>query len=219
VAVGSSSFSTTLVINLGVELKVLCLVTKNRRTSAVLINSKGKGPLTVLKRSLIRALGPNLQMLLDCGSKIPEDRIQLSSAFFLNAHSSLLPNWRGPSPVVRMLGSNSFLGGVTVHEVGADFDVGEALLLLAIPNLLKDDFWVVQHHISVRLVESFSFLLSRRRRPDCSDKIRSGHFDIRLRPRARAYARRAEVTPSITNLRSCSPSTIRMGKLFCLVSS
>ncbi|AGO28366.1 methionyl-tRNA formyltransferase [Candidatus Tremblaya phenacola PAVE] len=198
---------------------MLCQATKNLRASTILTNPRRGGPLTILKQSPIRTLGPHLQMLLDCGSKIPEGRIQLSSVFLLNMHSSSLPNWKGPSPIGRALWSNSFLGGVTAHEVWADFDTGPPLLLLTIPSLLKDDYWAVQHHISVRLVESFSFFIRKRGWTNFFYGVQSECFGIRLRLRIRAYARRVKITSQPTNLRSHSPSTIQTGKLFCLALS
>ncbi len=56
--------------------------------------------------------------------KIPSSFISSVKCPFVNIHGSLLPQYRGPEPIIQQLLHDADMGGVTIHSVGHDWDSG-----------------------------------------------------------------------------------------------
>ena len=72
------------------------------------------------------------------GKIIPKVILQLPKYGFLNAHPSLLPRWRGPSPVQAAILAGDRVTGVTIHIATEEPDTGPILAQKEILMDIKD---------------------------------------------------------------------------------
>jgi methionyl-tRNA formyltransferase len=72
----------------------------------------------------IRGLGPGLGVLADYGRIVPSSILDLPPAGILNVHPSLLPRWRGASPIPATIQAGDTETGVTVIRMDAGLDTG-----------------------------------------------------------------------------------------------
>lgn len=67
------------------------------------------------------------------GRIVPPDALAAPRAGFVNVHFSLLPRWRGASPVVRSILADDPVTGVTLMRMDAGLDTGPILTSAATP--------------------------------------------------------------------------------------
>jgi methionyl-tRNA formyltransferase len=73
----------------------------------------------------IKSLGNNvIGILVSFGKIIPESTIQLFDPGIINMHPSLLPQYRGPSPIESAIENGDKRTGVSIMELTADMDAG-----------------------------------------------------------------------------------------------
>jgi methionyl-tRNA formyltransferase len=72
----------------------------------------------------IRDLRPGLGVLADYGRIVPPSILDLPAAGILNVHPSLLPRWRGASPIPATILAGDTETGVTVIRMDAGLDSG-----------------------------------------------------------------------------------------------
>lgn len=72
----------------------------------------------------IRDLGPGFGVLADYGRIVPPEILDLPAAGILNVHPSLLPRWRGASPIPATILAGDSETGVTVIRMDAGLDTG-----------------------------------------------------------------------------------------------
>lgn len=85
------------------------------------------GLRTAEAHDLLAATRPDLIVVAAYGQYIPEAICRLAPAGALNLHPSLLPRWRGASPVQAAILAGDDETGVTVHFVAAELDAGDIL--------------------------------------------------------------------------------------------
>jgi len=93
------------------------------------------GLRTAEARDLLAATRPDLIVVAAYGQYIPEAICRLAPAGALNLHPSLLPRWRGASPVQAAILAGDAETGVTVHFVAAELDAGDILAQARTPIL------------------------------------------------------------------------------------
>jgi methionyl-tRNA formyltransferase len=72
----------------------------------------------------IRALGPATGILVSYGKIIPQAIIDLFTPGIINVHPSLLPKYRGPSPIESAIKNGDPLTGVSIMQIAAKMDAG-----------------------------------------------------------------------------------------------
>ena len=72
----------------------------------------------------IRDLGPGLGVLADYGRIVPSSILEIPAAGILNVHPSLLPRWRGASPIPATIMAGDRVTGVTVIRMDESLDTG-----------------------------------------------------------------------------------------------
>src|SRR3989344_1749049 len=82
-----------------------------------------------------RAEGADLGIIAYYGKIIPRAVLELPRHGFLNAHPSLLPRWRGPSPIQAVILAGDKTTGVTIHIATEKPDTGP---ILAQKEILTD---------------------------------------------------------------------------------
>jgi methionyl-tRNA formyltransferase len=75
----------------------------------------------------LRALAPDLIVVAAYGQILPPELLTMPTYGCVNVHPSLLPRWRGPAPVARVILHGESKTGVTVHRVVAKMDAGDIL--------------------------------------------------------------------------------------------
>jgi len=82
---------------------------------------------------LLRSLSPDVAVVAAYGQLLPGALLAVPSAGFLNVHFSLLPRWRGASPVVRTLLAGDALSGVTLMALDEGLDTGPVVAMEPTP--------------------------------------------------------------------------------------
>lgn len=75
----------------------------------------------------LRALGPDVAVVVAYGQLLPPELLAVPAAGFVNIHFSLLPRWRGASPVVRTILAGDPVAGVTLMVLDEGLDTGPVL--------------------------------------------------------------------------------------------
>ena len=92
------------------------------------------GPLRRVEAlALLREIAPDLIVVAAFGQLLPQDVLSLPSHGCLNVHASLLPRWRGASPINAAILAGDAETGVSIMLMDAGLDTGPALAQRAIP--------------------------------------------------------------------------------------
>ncbi len=72
----------------------------------------------------LKKLNPEVSVVVSYGKLIPEEFLRIPSIDTINLHFSLLPKWRGASPVERALLNGEDEGGISIIRVVKKLDAG-----------------------------------------------------------------------------------------------
>ena len=75
----------------------------------------------------LRAWSPDMMVVAAFGQLLPEDVLGIPPHGVLNIHPSLLPRWRGASPIQAALLAGDDVTGVTIMKMDAGLDTGPIL--------------------------------------------------------------------------------------------
>ena len=103
----------------------------------------------------LKALSPDLFIVVSFGKFLPASLLQIPKQGSLNVHPSLLPKFRGPSPVAWAILEGDSTSGVTLIRVNERIDAGDILLKEEYPIAQTDDI----RTLSERLFQKGSELL------------------------------------------------------------
>ncbi len=78
--------------------------------------------------SKLRALAPDVIVVVAYGQILPKEILTLPPQGCINVHSSLLPRWRGASPVAHAILAGDTVTGVTTMRMDEGLDTGPILL-------------------------------------------------------------------------------------------
>lgn len=104
---------------------------------------------------LLRGYEPDLLMCAGFPWKIPVDALEVPRLGAMNGHPSLLPDYRGPSPVAWAIRNGEVEIGFTFHRMDAELDTGAILAQGSVP-LADEHSW---DELSPKLVQVVSELL------------------------------------------------------------
>ncbi len=77
----------------------------------------------------LRELQPDLGVVVAYGRFLKEELLSLPTlGYTINLHPSLLPRWRGPSPIQTAILEGDTETGVTIMKISKDMDAGDILL-------------------------------------------------------------------------------------------
>lgn len=82
----------------------------------------------------IRALNSPVGILVSYGKIIPQQVIDLFTPGIINIHPSLLPKYRGPSPIEAAILHGDTHTGVSIMQLSAAMDAGPVYKQLAVPS-------------------------------------------------------------------------------------
>nr|WP_255496185.1 formyltransferase family protein [Mucilaginibacter sp. FT3.2] len=95
--------------------------------------------LTGFKNWLIESQ-PEVVLVFGCAYKLPAELLNIPKFGFYNIHFSLLPAYRGKSPVFWQIKNGENAGGITIHQMTEDYDNGPMLVQQEIPIEPNDTF-------------------------------------------------------------------------------
>ena len=75
----------------------------------------------------IKSFHPDLILVFSYGHILPQEMIDIPKWGCLNLHASLLPKWRGPSPVQYSLLNNEKETGFSIMVINSKIDEGKIL--------------------------------------------------------------------------------------------
>lgn len=84
-------------------------------------------------KAWISALQPDMLVVIAYGKLIPQRLLDLPSFWSINVHGSLLPKYRGASPLQSVFLHGDKESGITIMRMDAGLDTGDMLRLLATP--------------------------------------------------------------------------------------
>lgn len=81
----------------------------------------------------LRALEPDFFAVVSFGRIFPAEALAIPRRACVNAHASLLPAWRGASPINAAIVAGDAVTGVTTMEMAAELDAGPTYLRETLP--------------------------------------------------------------------------------------
>ncbi len=86
----------------------------------------------------LAALKPDLLVVIAYGLILPHNVLSLPRLGCINVHASLLPRWRGASPIQQALLQGDQQTGVTIMQMDVGMDTGDKLAEVSCPILADD---------------------------------------------------------------------------------
>ena len=87
---------------------------------------------------LIETLAPDIIVVVAYGLILPEYLLSLPQYGCINVHMSLLPKWRGASPIQQAILAGDAYTGVTIMQMDASLDTGDILAVESFPITATD---------------------------------------------------------------------------------
>lgn len=87
-------------------------------------------PLAINK---IKEYNPDIIIVVAYGLILPQELLDIPKIGCVNMHVSLLPRWRGASPIQHSIINGDSKSGVTIMKIDAGLDTGDILLQQSIP--------------------------------------------------------------------------------------
>lgn len=130
----------------------------------------------------IRNLNPDLGIIAAYGHIISNDILSIPKYGFLNVHPSLLPRWRGPSPVQFAILNGDGKTGVTIMEIAEKVDAGPIVSQREI-KLEGDETYDVLHNKLAELgasllIETIPKYLAGEIKPKIQDESKATYTKI-----------------------------------------
>ncbi len=83
---------------------------------------------------------PDVVFVITFPYKIPEDVLRIPKLGFFNWHTGILPKYRGADPIFWQILAQEEFGGVTVHQMDANFDTGPIAHIEKVQILPEDTY-------------------------------------------------------------------------------
>jgi methionyl-tRNA formyltransferase len=110
----------------------------------------------------VRALEPDVSIVVAYGHILPRDVIDAPRLGTLNIHASLLPQWRGAAPIQAAIRAGQTETGVTIMRMVTRLDAGPILLQVPTPILHDETYGELQLRLSelgaLAVIEALSLL-------------------------------------------------------------
>ncbi|MEK7085239.1 MAG: methionyl-tRNA formyltransferase [Patescibacteria group bacterium] len=96
----------------------------------------------------LQKLGADIGIVASFGKIIPENILRIPPLGVINVHPSLLPKWRGPSPIQSALLAGERETGITIHITTAKVDAGGILGQVKVPILPDETYLELEEKLS-----------------------------------------------------------------------
>ncbi len=99
---------------------------------------------------VFKELQPDLGVVVAYGRLLKEDLLKLPSlGYIINLHPSLLPRWRGPSPIQTAILEGDTETGVTIIKISMEMDAGDILLQKRTNIDINENAEELSHRLSI----------------------------------------------------------------------
>ena len=115
----------------------------------------------------LAALSPDLLVVIAYGLILPQAVLDIPRLGCINVHASLLPRWRGASPIQQAILHGDHETGITIMQMDAGMDTGAMLTQTSCPIYSKD----TAEHLHDRLAQ-----LAAKPLLDTLDQLATGHI-------------------------------------------
>ena len=105
--------------------------------------------------SQLKALSPDFLIVASYGKILPQEMLGIPKKGSLNVHPSLLPKYRGPSPIQSAILNGDKYTGVTIMQMNEKMDEGDILSTARVRISVKDN----SHSLSEKLASLGSTLI------------------------------------------------------------
>jgi methionyl-tRNA formyltransferase len=163
---GTSKFSADILSSLKANFNIVAVVTqpdkpvgrKQEITPSPVAELAGTLNIPVLKPNTlksseafeqIKALNSDLFVVVAYGKIIPQNILDLAAKGPINIHGSLLPKYRGASPIHAALLNGEKETGITIMLMDSEMDHGPILLMRALDIAPDDTFIELEDKMSV----------------------------------------------------------------------
>lgn len=129
--------------------------------------------------ALVRDLQPDLIVVVAYGQILPRSVLEIPACGCINVHTSLLPRWRGASPIQHAILHGDSETGVTTMFMDEHMDTGDIILQRAVP-IQPDDTSAILHDRlaqlgAAALVETITLIDAKRAPRSKQDSARATH--------------------------------------------
>jgi len=108
-----------------------------------------KAQLNTDFKTLLLETRPDVVLVFGLGCKVPAELFNIPKKGFYNVHFSLLPAYRGPSPVFWQLKNSETTGGITIHRINEKFDDGPILAQKAVTIFPGDSYGIFSARLGI----------------------------------------------------------------------
>ncbi len=102
------------------------LIKLAKKNNIITFNPKNYSELKKIKKDLI-PLNIDIMIMISYGIKIPPEIFKIPKLGCINIHASLLPKWRGSSPIQRSILNGDKITGITFIKINNFIDSGDIL--------------------------------------------------------------------------------------------
>lgn len=136
------------------KVAALCIPKRNREMQHILtpLLAEADVPMVLVTKkefeneitAAVQKYQPNIGIMMTFPYLLPVSILSLPQKGFINFHYGLLPQCRGPQPILRHLLNNDTHAGVTVHVVDEGVDTGGIVCQEKIPIENNDTYGTLQ---------------------------------------------------------------------------
>ncbi len=126
--------------------------------------------LDVNARQAVKSLGVDLLVCMAYGKLFGPLFLELFSQGGINIHPSLLPRWRGPSPINAAILAGDKLSGITVQRLALAMDAGD---------ILKQQEFVLDETMTAKNLSNYCAKLSAKLTVEVLRELESGREEVR----------------------------------------
>ncbi len=96
----------------------------------------------------LAAIKPDLMIVIAYGLILPASVLAIPQFGCINVHASILPRWRGASPIQQALLHGDTKTGITIMQMNEGMDTGEIFTMITTPITSKDNAQSVHDRLS-----------------------------------------------------------------------
>lgn len=127
----------------------------------------------------LAALSPDILVVIAYGLILPQAVLDIPRLGCINVHASLLPRWRGASPIQQAILHGDQETGVTIMQLDAGMDTGAMLTRISCPILSDDTAECLHDRLSelaaIPLLNTLDLLASGQADPQPQDSALATH--------------------------------------------
>ena len=127
----------------------------------------------------LAALAPDILVVIAYGLILPQAVLDIPRLGCINVHASLLPRWRGASPIQQAILHGDHETGITIMQLDAGMDTGDMLTRISCP-IFSDDTAERLHDrladlAATPLLNTLDLLASGKAKPEQQDNALATH--------------------------------------------